>query len=117
MKTSLFTFGALVGLASAQNAIVYNNCDTTVYVQSYPTDGSAPGPLTTVAAGEAFSEEFRVSGSVRYSILFGLHNTPHSKGSSLGIECIDCEDRQDKDSGYASLLWLFILVQPRLRVL
>lgn len=93
MKTSLFTFGALVGLVSAQNAIVYNNCPTTVYVQSFPIDGSAPGPLTTVANGETFSEEFKVSGSVRYSVLFDLHNTLHSKGSSLEIECIDCEDR------------------------
>ncbi|CAI7668031.1 unnamed protein product [Penicillium palitans] len=63
MKTSLFTFGAFVGLVSAQNAIVYNNCDTSVYVQSFPADGSAPGPLTTLANGETFSEAFRESGS------------------------------------------------------
>lgn len=93
MKTSLFTFGAFAGLVSAQNAIVYNNCDTSVYVQSFPVDGSAPGPLTTLANGETFSEAFRESGSVSYFVLFGLHNTPHSKGNSLEIECIDCEDR------------------------
>ncbi|KAJ5517019.1 hypothetical protein N7527_008579 [Penicillium freii] len=63
MKTSLFTFGALVGLVSAQNAVVHNHCASTVYVQSFPYDGSAPGPLTTVANGETFSEAFRGSGS------------------------------------------------------
>lgn len=81
MKTSLFTFGALVGLVSAQNAVVHNHCATTVYVQSFPYDGSAPGPLTTVANGETFSEAFRGSGSVRYTVPLDLYNTPHSKGN------------------------------------
>merc|ERR1712187_31184 len=63
MKTSLITFGALLGLVSAQNAVVNNHCDTSVYVQSFPFDGSAPGPLTTVPKGETFSEKFRTSGS------------------------------------------------------
>lgn len=79
MKTTLFTFGALLGLASAQNAVVHNHCATSVYVQSFPYDGSAPGPLTTVAKGETFSEEFRESGSVRYSVPSSLRNNPHSK--------------------------------------
>jgi hypothetical protein len=81
MKTSLITFGALLGLVSAQNAVVNNHCDTSVYVQSFPFDGSAPGPLTTVPKGETFSEKFRTSGSVRYSVIFGLRNTPYSKGN------------------------------------
>ncbi|KAJ5204995.1 uncharacterized protein N7498_005874 [Penicillium cinerascens] len=63
MKTSLIAFGALLGLASAQNAVVHNHCDTTVYIQSFPYDGSAPGPLTTLSKGETFSEKFRPSGS------------------------------------------------------
>ncbi|OQE38450.1 hypothetical protein PENCOP_c008G06638 [Penicillium coprophilum] len=63
MKTFLITVSALLGLASAQNAIVHNNCGTTVYVQSFPYDGSEPGPLTTLPTGETFSEEFRGSGS------------------------------------------------------
>ncbi|CAI7637272.1 unnamed protein product [Penicillium glandicola] len=63
MKTSVITFSALLGLVSAQNAVVYNNCAATVYVQSFPYDGSTPGPLTTVATGGNFSEEFRASGS------------------------------------------------------
>jgi hypothetical protein len=79
MKTSLITFGALLGLVSAQNAVVNNHCATTVYVQSFPYDGSAPGPLTTVPKGGTFSEKFRTSGSVRYFILFGLLRTPYSK--------------------------------------
>lgn len=70
MKTSLIALGALLGLASAQNAVVNNHCATTVYIQSFPYDGSAPGPLTTVAKGGTFSEKFRKSGSVRYSALF-----------------------------------------------
>lgn len=79
MKTSLITFGALLGLVSAQNAVVHNHCAATVYVQSFPYDGSAAGPLTTVPAGGTFEEKFRVSGSVRYSVLFGLRNTLYSK--------------------------------------
>ncbi|RJE18199.1 Alkaline foam protein B [Aspergillus sclerotialis] len=63
MKTSLIALGALLGLASAQNAVVHNNCANTVYMQSFPYDGSAPGPLTTVPSGETFSEKFRPSGS------------------------------------------------------
>lgn len=79
MKTFLITFGALLGLASAQNAVVNNHCATTVYVQSFPFDGSAPGPLTTVPKGGTFSEEFKTSGSVRRSALCSLRNTPYSK--------------------------------------
>ncbi|KAJ5428791.1 hypothetical protein N7445_010245 [Penicillium cf. griseofulvum] len=63
IKTSLITFVALLGLVSAQNAIVNNHCDTTVYVQSFPYNNSEPGPLTTVPSGGTFSEPFRVSGS------------------------------------------------------
>ncbi|OJI99555.1 hypothetical protein ASPVEDRAFT_26357 [Aspergillus versicolor CBS 583.65] len=63
MKTSLIAFGALLGLVSAQNAVVHNHCDSSVYVQSFPYDGSAPGPLTTVPKSGTFSEEFRGSGS------------------------------------------------------
>ncbi|CAL5869932.1 uncharacterized protein PFLUO_LOCUS4165 [Penicillium psychrofluorescens] len=63
MKTSLVTFGALIGLVSGQNAIVHNHCATPVYVQSFPYDGSAPGPLTTIPKDGTFSEKFRVSGS------------------------------------------------------
>jgi hypothetical protein len=69
MKTSLIAFGTLLGLTSAQNAIVNNDCSTTVYVQSFPYDGSAPGPLTTIPSGGTFSEKFRASGSVRLSVL------------------------------------------------
>ena len=48
---------------SAQKAVVHNNCDSTVYVQSFPYDGSAAGTLTTLEKGQAFSEDFRASGS------------------------------------------------------
>jgi hypothetical protein len=53
--------------ASAQQAEVKNNCASTIYVQSFPYDGSAPGPLTTLKTGESFSEDFRKSGSVSAS--------------------------------------------------
>jgi hypothetical protein len=79
MKTSLIPFSALLGLISAQNAVVNNHCATPVYVQSFPYDGSTPGPLTTVPNGGTFSEIFRASGSVGYSILFGLRNNLYSK--------------------------------------
>ncbi|KAJ5819841.1 hypothetical protein N7474_005432 [Penicillium riverlandense] len=63
MKTSLITFGAFLGLVSAQHAVVNNHCASTVYVQSFPYDGSAPGPLTTLLPGGNFTEKFRPSGS------------------------------------------------------
>lgn len=73
MLASFILFSALAGLSTAQSAIVNNHCDSTVYVQSFPYDGSAPGPLTTVKKGETFSEKFRPSGSVRDRSFF-LHN-------------------------------------------
>ncbi|KAJ5722275.1 hypothetical protein N7488_000310 [Penicillium malachiteum] len=63
MKISVLAFGAILSLASAQNAVVNNHCAATVYVQSFPYDGSTPGPLTTVPKGGTFSEKFRTSGS------------------------------------------------------
>ncbi|KAI1420068.1 hypothetical protein F5Y12DRAFT_774748 [Xylaria sp. FL1777] len=48
---------------SAQQAVVKNSCQSTVYVQSFPYDGSAAGPLTTLTPGNSFSENFRPSGS------------------------------------------------------
>lgn len=81
MKTSLIALGALLGLASAQNAVVHNNCDNTVYIQSFPYDGSNAGPLTTVPSGETFSEKYRPSGSVRYSVLFDLRDTLYSRNT------------------------------------
>lgn len=63
-------FATIMGAAlvatgvSAQQAAVKNNCASPIYVQSFPYDGSAAGPLTTVAPGQSFSEDFRKSGSV-----------------------------------------------------
>ncbi|KAI0098723.1 hypothetical protein GGR51DRAFT_537679 [Nemania sp. FL0031] len=48
---------------SAQKAVVKNSCQSTIYVQSFPYDGSTAGTLTTVAPGNSFSEPFRASGS------------------------------------------------------
>ncbi|KAI1417904.1 hypothetical protein F5Y13DRAFT_150020 [Hypoxylon sp. FL1857] len=62
-------FAAILGAAlaatgvSAQQAIVKNNCQEVVYVQSFPYDGSTAGPLTTLNPGDTFSEPFRPSGS------------------------------------------------------
>lgn len=50
--------------AAAQQAVVKNNCQSNVYVQSFPFDGSTAGTLTTVAPGQSFSEDFHTSGSV-----------------------------------------------------
>ncbi|KAK2592295.1 hypothetical protein QQS21_010015 [Conoideocrella luteorostrata] len=63
MKVLAIASAALLGLASAQNAVVINSCSSAVYVQSFPFDGSAAGPLTTVQPGSSFSEGFRASGS------------------------------------------------------
>lgn len=69
MKGSITALAALLGLASAQKAVVANNCPTTVFVQSFPYDGSAAGPLTSVKTGKSFSEQLRPSGSVRVPAL------------------------------------------------
>lgn len=53
----------LAAAVAGQRAVVHNNCDATVFIQSWPFDGSATGPLTTVRKGEAFSEDLRPSGS------------------------------------------------------
>ncbi|KAJ3548735.1 hypothetical protein NM208_g863 [Fusarium decemcellulare] len=54
----------LLGSAAAANqAIVINDCTTPIYVQSYPYNNGAPGPLTTVKPGQRFSENLRSSGS------------------------------------------------------
>lgn len=67
MKFAIFTtLTALLGSAAAANqAIVINDCSTDIYVQSYPYNGGAPGPLTTVKPGKRFSENLRSTGSVR----------------------------------------------------
>ncbi|KAJ5738151.1 hypothetical protein N7493_001306 [Penicillium malachiteum] len=83
MKTSAIAFAAILGLASAQNAIVNNYCDTTVYVQSFPIDGSDPGPLTTVAEGGSFTEAFRTSGSTIKMALTKTLDTPLFFGYSF----------------------------------
>lgn len=54
MKNFVISFVALLGLVSAQNAVMHNRCTASVYVQSFPYDGSAPGPLTTVPKEETF---------------------------------------------------------------
>ncbi|KAI0972450.1 hypothetical protein F4678DRAFT_430321 [Xylaria arbuscula] len=53
----------LVSGVSAQDASVKNSCQSAIYVQSFPYDGSTAGTLTTVAPGNSFSEIFRSSGS------------------------------------------------------
>ncbi|KAH8170317.1 16 kDa allergen [Sarocladium implicatum] len=63
MKFSLVALAAICGLATAEKAVVVNQCSTPIYVQSYPYDGGKPGPLTTVQPGKSFSEDFRRSGS------------------------------------------------------
>ena len=67
MKFSIIAAAtALMGSAAAANkAVVTNSCNGNIYVQSFPYDGSSPGPLTTVQPGKEFSEDLRASGSVR----------------------------------------------------
>ncbi|CAM1506031.1 Fc.00g056720.m01.CDS01 [Cosmosporella sp. VM-42] len=65
MKFSILTaLAAVLGNAAAANqAVVINDCSTAIYVQSYPYNGGAAGPLTTVKPGQRFSEDMRASGS------------------------------------------------------
>lgn len=62
--TSILGAALVATGASAQQAVVKNNCQSNVYVQSFPYDGSAAGPLVTVAPNQSFTEDFRTSGSV-----------------------------------------------------
>jgi hypothetical protein len=64
MKFSLFAAAAVLGLASAEQAVVINSCNSPIYVQSFPYDGAKPGPLTTVQPGKSFKENLRSTGSV-----------------------------------------------------
>ncbi|KAM3535453.1 hypothetical protein MY4038_001325 [Beauveria bassiana] len=64
MKASIFSIAAAVGLASAQFAFVENHCDKTIWVQSFPYDGSAPGEPSAIEPGKpAWNEPFRPGGS------------------------------------------------------
>ncbi|KAM0194674.1 hypothetical protein ACHAPA_005530 [Fusarium lateritium] len=65
MKFSILTtLTAIIGSTAAANqAVVVNNCPGTIYVQSYPYNGGAPGPLTTLKHGQKFAENIRSSGS------------------------------------------------------
>lgn len=73
MKFSILTaLTAIVGSAAAANqAVVKNDCSGTIYVQSWPYNGGAPGPLVALKPGKTFSENLRSTGSVRTpSLLF-----------------------------------------------
>lgn len=62
--TSVLSAALLATGVVAQQAVVKNNCQEVIYVQSFPYDGSAAGPLTTLSPGQTFAEDFRPSGSV-----------------------------------------------------
>lgn len=98
---------------SAQQAVVKNNCASPIYVQSFPYDGSATGPLTTVAPGQSFSEDFRKSGSVSPPPPQNL-DVAKAKANS---QFVDRQGRQDQDPDHPSVLRLLLLEQPRLRLL
>ncbi|CCT69185.1 uncharacterized protein FFB20_09275 [Fusarium fujikuroi] len=65
MKFSILTaLTAIVGSAAAANqAVVKNDCSGTIYVQSWPYNGGAPGPLVALKPGKTFSENLRSTGS------------------------------------------------------
>ncbi|KAF5708831.1 hypothetical protein FGLOB1_6200 [Fusarium globosum] len=65
MKFSIITaLTAIVGSAAAANqAVVKNDCSGTIYVQSWPYNGGAPGPLVALKPGKTFSENLRSTGS------------------------------------------------------
>lgn len=64
MKFSAIVTGIALAAtgASAQQAVVKNNCQQAIYVQSFPYSGGN-GELKTVQPGQTFSEDFRPSGS------------------------------------------------------
>ncbi|KAH9896168.1 hypothetical protein F4778DRAFT_745349 [Xylariomycetidae sp. FL2044] len=71
---------------SAQQAVVTNNCTSTVYVQSFPQDGSAAGALTTLAPGGRFAEDFVVAGSTVKVALDKLFTGPLFFGYSFSVD-------------------------------
>ena len=89
MKLSTIFAGAAIAAtsASAQQAVVHNKCTVPIYVQSFPYDGGAAGPLTTVQPGQAFSEDFRKSGSVRHPSLPPLTFSSHAPASFANRSC------------------------------
>jgi hypothetical protein len=114
MKFSIVALAGLSGLASAQQAIVINSCSSPIYVQSFPYDGSAAGPLTTVQPGKSFSEKFRPSGSVSASSrckndIWALPLTDYA--------FVDYQNGQDANVKLAVIFWLLVLVEPGLRLL
>ena len=63
MKCSVIaTAAALVAVAHAGKAIVINNCDETVYVQSFPFSGGR-GAQTALQKGQTWSEDMIAAGS------------------------------------------------------
>jgi hypothetical protein len=84
MKFSIVALTALLGVAAADKAVVMNSCSSTVYVQSYPYDGSKAGPLTAVKPGKSFSENLRASGSVRVPC-DTFHSEDHVTSSSASM--------------------------------
>ncbi|KAI0549954.1 hypothetical protein F4679DRAFT_544324 [Xylaria curta] len=68
---------------SAQQAVVKNNCPSTIYVQSFPYDGSAASALATVTNGQTFTENFRPSGSTIKIATTKTLNTPLFFGYSF----------------------------------
>jgi len=87
--TAAISAALLATSAFGQQAIVKNNCQKTVYVQSFPYDGSAAGPLTTLGRGQSFSEDLRPAGSVR------LSSPSDCRKKAL---LISRADRQDSDN-------------------
>ncbi|KAK7753426.1 hypothetical protein SLS62_004501 [Diatrype stigma] len=85
MKLSTAITGAALAFTgvSAQQAVVKNSCGSAIYVQSFPFDGSAAGPLVTVAPGQSFSEDFRPSGSTVKIAKTKTLNTPLFFGYSF----------------------------------
>ncbi|KAI0388683.1 hypothetical protein F5Y17DRAFT_185662 [Xylariaceae sp. FL0594] len=63
LSTVVGVVALIASSVSAQQVIVSNGCKSTVFVQSFPYDGSTAGPLTTVTTGKTFSEKYRKSGS------------------------------------------------------
>jgi hypothetical protein len=121
MKFSILTtLTAIIGSTAAANqAVVINNCPGTIYVQSYPYNGGAPGPLYTLKSGQKFSENMRSSGSVRLpvSFPFSLIQPCFDIATNHGSSYLDCQDCYHQDPYQASVLWLLLYLQAKLCLL
>ncbi|KAL6858083.1 hypothetical protein ACO1O0_005533 [Amphichorda felina] len=105
MKFSIIAAAsALIGcVTAADQAVVINSCEKSIFVQSFPYDGGEPGALTTVKPGKEFSETLRSKGSVHeFSTEFGNPFAANHNILSPGEGCEEFDCKADDAECYST---------------